>query len=68
MNQEDTQTQGKTSNKSSSTVKKTQNKTKILSPKTGALSRPTDLAHSTTGLDNPKVIRAELPALSSRTE
>jgi hypothetical protein len=46
----------------------TTNHETLLRPKAGALSRPTGLEHTITGLDNPKVIRAELPALSSRTD
>ncbi|HXX87836.1 MAG TPA: hypothetical protein VEH86_05260 [Candidatus Acidoferrum sp.] len=65
MSQEDTQTQGKTTNKSSSTVKKQQNKTKILSPKTGALSVTPAKAPTATALAE-QPIRAELPALSFR--
>jgi hypothetical protein len=58
MRQEDTETQGKTSNNTPPITKRTQTQTKILSPMTGALSRETDLAPSTTDL----LIRAELPA------
>jgi hypothetical protein len=63
-----TETQGEIPINTSLTAEETQNKAQILSPKTGALSGPTGLAPSTAGLDNPKVIRAELPAHCVRHE
>jgi hypothetical protein len=66
MNKENTQsqptgTQGKTSNNTSTTTTNTQNKTRILSPMTGALSGPTALDPAPPTYSG-KVIRAELPA------